>query len=465
MKKAIIVLTVAAAFITLFIGCKRDSDVLATYNNGKVTRGDFHIWLDAHHISKDAVLKRKKQQVSKLNMMVLWKLAAEEARKAGFDKTEDFKALADIATESQLISIVLKREVQKQAGFEEPAVKLRQIVLNVKDFKMLNNKRVNIEGADLEGEFGKAMEEARQIIAQLDKGADFAELAKKHSQDFSRTKGGDSGFIIGPMVHPELAKAAFALPEGKYSTEPVRLPNSVVIIKVEGKTTLRPDNIERVIENKAQAASLKNRLLRNSGENYLSGLKTAPDVAVTLENIASRDKKAQLFKIGEAVYTVGDLESRLDLISRKIYKDAPGKKKITDEQKKRFAESMLRYALLSRVAEQKGIVREPEYKQNVELRLVSLLAREYMKHVSSENTKITEKDIRDEYEQSKDKRYYTVQRVGGKNQKVIQPFSQARERIEKTLFIKRQSSFLKEWKEKILLDGNFNVNESELEGE
>jgi len=462
MKKAIILLAAATA---LYIGCKRDSDVLATYNTGKVTRGDFHTWLDAHHISKDAVLKRKKQQVSKLNTMVMWKLAADEARKAGFDKTEDFKTMADIATESQLISIVFKREIQDKAGFEEPAVKLRQIVLNVKNFKMVNNKRVNVEGPELEGEFEKAMGQARQLVTQLDGGADFADLAKKHSQDFSKSKGGDSGFIIRQMVQPELAKAAFALPEGQYSKEPIRLPNSVVIIRVEEKTTLTPDNIEDVIGNKVQATRLKNRLVRDSGENYLTGLKTAPDVSVTLENISNRDRKAQLFKVGATVYTVSDLESRIDLITKRIYKDAPAKQKITDEQKKRLAESMLRYALLSRVAEQKGIVRDPEYIRNVELRRESLLAREYMKQISSANIKITDKEIRDEYNQNKEKRYYTVNRVGGKNQKVVQPFPQAKERIEKMLSIKRQSSFMNEWKEKVMRDNNFKVDESELEGE
>jgi hypothetical protein len=454
-----------AAISILYTGCKRDSDVLATYNAGKVTRGDFYTWLDAHHISRDAVLKRKKQQSSKLNTMVMWKLASLEARKAGFDKSEDFKTMADIATESQLVSIVFKREIQDKSTFEEPAVKLRQIVLNVKNFNMVNNKRVNIEGPALEKEFEKATQQAREIIGKLAAGENFEDLAKKFSQDFTKSKGGDSGYIIRQMVQPELAKAAFALKEGEYSKEPIRLQNSVVIVRIEDTTTLTPDNIEDVIANKVQATRLKNRLVRDSGENYLNTLKTAPDVTVTLENVTNRDKKAVLFKVADTAYTVADLDARIDLITNRIYKDAPAKNKLNDEQKKRLADSMLRYVLLSRVAEQKGIVKDPEYIKNVELRRESLLAREYMRQISTANIKITDKEIRDEYDQNKDKRYYTVNRVGGKNQKVPQPFGQARERIEKMLTIKKQSTFMNEWKEKIMRENNFKVEESELEGE
>ena len=462
MKKVIILV---AALSVVWIGCKRDSDVLATYNNGQVTRGEFHTWLDAHHISKDAVLKKKKQQVSKLTTMVQWKLAADEARKAGFDKSEDFKTMADIATESQLISIVFKKEVQDKSTFEEPAVKLRQIVLNVKNFNMVNNKRVNLEGAALEAEFAKATAQANEIIGKLNAGGDFEDLAKKHSQDFTKNKGGDAGYIIKQMVQPELAKAAFSLKEGEYSREPIRLQNSVVIVKVEDITKLTPDNIEDVIGNKVQATRLKNRLVRDSGENFLAGLKAAPDVTVSLENVASRDKKAVLFKVADTTYTVADLDARIDLITKRIYKDAPQKNKINDEQKKRLADSMLRYVLLNRVAQQKGIVNDPEYIKNVELRKESLLAREYMRQLSTSSIKITDAEIRDEYTQNKDKRYYTVSKVGGKNQKVPQPYTQARERIEKMLTVKKQSTIMNEWKEKVMGENNFKVIESELEGD
>lgn len=464
MKKIAVFMFVVCA-IAMNAACKRDSDVLATYNSGKITRGEFHEWLDAHHINRDSIMKKKKQQASKLQTMGLWKLAAAEAKKAGFDQTEDFKAIADISTESQLISIVLKKEIGEKTDFNEPAVKLRQIVLNVKNYTMVNNKRVDIKKSELEKEFEKAIQEAKAIIVRLDAGDSFEELAKKHSQDFSKSKGGEVGFVVRSMLEPPLAKVVFELPLGQYSKEPVRLSNAVAIVKVEEKTNLTSRNIEDVVGNKVQAARLKNKLLREAGENYILSLKNAPDVSITLENISKKDKNAVLYKVGNDVCTLGDLEKRIDIITTRIFKDPKAKNKITDEQKTRLAESMLRYSLLKRVAEQKGIVRDPDYVKKIEIRRESLLAREYMKQIGNKEIKIGEKEIRDEYERNKDKRYYTMKKVGGKSQKVIMPYSEARERIDKTLTMKQQSAAVTAWKNKLLHAENFKVMENELSGE
>jgi hypothetical protein len=373
--------------------------------------------------------------------------------------------MADLSTESQLVSIVLKKEVGDKPDFNEPAVKLRQIVFNVKNFTMVNNKRVDLKGAELEKEFEKAIKEAKDVIGRLDAGDSFEELAKKHSQDFSKSKGGEVGFVVRSMLEPPLAKVVFELPVGQYSKEPIRLSNSVAIVKVEEKKNLTSRNIEDVVGNKVQAARLKNKLVREAGENYILNLKNAPDVTVSLENIAKKDKNAVLFKVGNEVCTLGDLENRIDIITKRIFKDPKEKNKITEEQKTRLAESMLRFALLKRVAEQKGIVNDPDYKKKVEIRRESLLAREYMKQIGNTDVKIAEKDIRDEYEKNKDKRYFTMKKVGGKNEKVIIPYSEARERIEKTMMMKQQSSSVNAWKEKVLREENFKVIEKELSGE
>ena len=62
-------------------------------------------------------------------------------------------------------------------------------------------------------------QEAESILAQLQRGGDFAALAKAHSQDTStRETGGDLGFFPrGILMAPEVEEAAFALQPGQFS--------------------------------------------------------------------------------------------------------------------------------------------------------------------------------------------------------------------------------------------------------
>lgn len=78
-------------------------------------------------------------------------------------------------------------------------------------------------------------EDAQAIIAELDDGADFEELAKEKSTGPSGPNGGDLGFFNrGDMVAP-FAEAAFAMEPGTYSSEPVQTQFGWHVIKVEEK--------------------------------------------------------------------------------------------------------------------------------------------------------------------------------------------------------------------------------------
>jgi len=72
---------------------------------------------------------------------------------------------------------------------------------------------------------------AAQIAKELDDGSDFAELAKKHSQDSKKDKGGDWGWIEPKSLLPELSEAAFALKAGEHS-EAIKVKGGFFILKV-----------------------------------------------------------------------------------------------------------------------------------------------------------------------------------------------------------------------------------------
>ena len=77
-------------------------------------------------------------------------------------------------------------------------------------------------------------EEAKAILAELKKGADFAALAKEKSKDPGAAEGGDLGYFTKDQMVPEFAAVAFKLDKGQLS-DPVKTQFGWHIIKVEDK--------------------------------------------------------------------------------------------------------------------------------------------------------------------------------------------------------------------------------------
>jgi peptidyl-prolyl cis-trans isomerase C len=90
----------------------------------------------------------------------------------------------------------------------------------------------------------KTEEEAKAVIAELDKGADFAALAKKDSIDPGASSGGDLGYFGHDDMVKEFADAAFALPAGQYSKTPVKTEFGWHVIKVEDHRVGKPPSFE-----------------------------------------------------------------------------------------------------------------------------------------------------------------------------------------------------------------------------
>jgi peptidyl-prolyl cis-trans isomerase C len=112
----------------------------------------------------------------------------------------------------------------------EPEVKVRQILLKTED-------------------------EAKAVVKELDGGADFAELAKKHSSGPSSEQGGDLGYIKRGDVVPEFAEAAFKLKPGEYTKTPVKSQFGWHVIKVEAARTSKPPSFEEAKADITQEAS------------------------------------------------------------------------------------------------------------------------------------------------------------------------------------------------------------------
>lgn len=96
-----------------------------------------------------------------------------------------------------------------------------------------------------EEKVAEAKKKIEEIQAELKKGLDFDEAAKKYSEGPSSPKGGDLGFFGRGQMVKQFEDAAFALEAGQVS-EPIRTRFGFHIIKVHEKRTERKKPFDEV---------------------------------------------------------------------------------------------------------------------------------------------------------------------------------------------------------------------------
>jgi peptidyl-prolyl cis-trans isomerase C len=92
--------------------------------------------------------------------------------------------------------------------------------------------------------------EAKAVIAELDKGADFATLARDKTTDpGGKASGGDLGCFTRDEMVKEFADAAFALKKGEMTQTPVKSHFGYHVIKVEDRRPAKAAPFDEVKDN------------------------------------------------------------------------------------------------------------------------------------------------------------------------------------------------------------------------
>ncbi|MSO54548.1 MAG: peptidylprolyl isomerase [Rhodospirillales bacterium] len=216
----------AAVFVTPTLAAEpaaKPDVVVATVNGAKIMRSE----VDEAQSRLPEEYRSFPQEVLftlLLNSLIDTRLKSGEARRQGLEKdAEHLRQMARI--EDQLLErLFLSRTVD---------VKMTDAALTAHHAKMVKEKGPAGEEVRARHILVDTEAEAKEIIAALGRGTDFADLARQRSKDGASRAGGDLGFFTKDKMVGPFADAAFALGVNQTSKEPVRTQFGWHVIRVE----------------------------------------------------------------------------------------------------------------------------------------------------------------------------------------------------------------------------------------
>ena len=196
-----------------------------------------------------------------LSFLIDLKIVAKAAEDKKVENSEDFKQRMAF-TRSRLLMDSLLATEGKAATTDDAMKKVyEEASKQITGEQEVHARHILVESED----------EAKAIKAELDKGADFAELAKKKSKDPGASDGGDLGFFTKEQMVPEFSAVAFALEPGKIS-DPVKSQFGWHIIKVEEKRSRKAPDFDQV------KAQIETYVTRKAQAEYVGKLREAAKI-------------------------------------------------------------------------------------------------------------------------------------------------------------------------------------------
>ncbi|HXI06007.1 MAG: peptidylprolyl isomerase [Bradyrhizobium sp.] len=240
----------AAVALALLAGspARADDKVLAKVNGVEIKESD--VALAAEELAPSLQqMDPASRNENVLGFLIDLQIVAMDAESKKIENTEDFKKRLAFTRKRLMMDSLLASEGKKGTTDEEMKKVYDDAVKQVTSDVEVHARHILV----------KTEEEAKAVVAELKKGADFAELAKTKSTDPGASDGGDLGFFTKDQMVPEFSAVAFTLEPGKIS-DPVKSQFGWHVIKVEEKRNRAAPpmdqvkgQIETYVTRKAQA--------------------------------------------------------------------------------------------------------------------------------------------------------------------------------------------------------------------
>jgi peptidyl-prolyl cis-trans isomerase C len=275
LSKSLAILLLGAALVACNQGGS-SSNAVATVNGMPITEDMVRAYVRSQANGEEPQLTdMQRQQVIKT--LVNMQLLAQAAGKDGLDKKPEVNADMTMSQTGILAQAELVQYLKDHQPTEAQLQSAYQDQLKSADTHEYKARHilVNDEG------------QAKDIIAQLGKGASFASLAAKYSQDpGSKGKGGDLGdwFPASSMV-PEFGGVLAGLKKGEYTKEPVHTQYGWHVIQLEDVRSVPAPTFEDMHDKLAE------QLQHKSVNDYLDGLRKSAKVVMNTPAPAAASAK------------------------------------------------------------------------------------------------------------------------------------------------------------------------------
>lgn len=194
--------------------------------------------------------------------LVRREILQQAAQKKGLDKSAEVQAQMDMARQAVLIRAYLQSFVQANPVSdadirkEYDSIKAR---LGEKEYKA---RHILVDTED----------QAKAIIAKLQAGEKFEDLAKESKDPGSKERGGDLGWANPGMFVKPFSDAMISLEKGKFTPQPVKSDFGYHIIKLDDVRALKTPSFEEV------KPQIQQRLQQQKVEKHLLDLRSQAKV-------------------------------------------------------------------------------------------------------------------------------------------------------------------------------------------
>ncbi len=197
-----------------------------------------------------------------ITYLVDLRLGAQAAMEAGMGEDEEFARRFAYLREKMLLEDYMQREIDVAVTEEAARDLFETTTAGIEPEDEVRARHILVEEED----------EAAAVLARLEAGEEFADIAREVSQDpGSARNGGDLGFFTaGRMVAP-FSAAAFELEPGEVS-DPVETQFGWHVIKVEERRATQLPQFEDMRE------QIENFLTRQAQQAFILGLREGVEI-------------------------------------------------------------------------------------------------------------------------------------------------------------------------------------------